>query len=139
MFLAFARDPDDAAAGTTGDAAAARLGACERPRWEASTRGRRGAWQLSGTGLVCGAQKERCEIVIGNRIFVLLAEVSLLDEHVDARRKSAGPRFALEQPNRPCVLLASEDELRFFLSLHGLAPHRHGNGHHDGHDAQADQ
>jgi hypothetical protein len=142
LFLAFARDPGDAAAGAA-RYASARLGAGERPTCEASgsgvsTGGLTRAW-LSRTRRGCGTQEERGEIVIGDRIFVFLPHVSLLDEHINAGRKCARPRLALEQPDRPCVLLASKDKLRFFIPLHGLAPHGHGDGHHDGHDAHADQ
>ena len=82
------------------------------------------------------ASGTKSSFVIG--ILELLAEEPLLDEHVDVRRVRVGV-LALEQPDRVDVLLAAEDQLFFLLALRGVFPDRHGDGHHDGHDAHGDQ
>ena len=77
------------------------------------------------------------EVVVRDRIFVLLAEVVPLHEHVDARRE--GAILLLEQANRTGVLLSPEDELGFFLPLRLVAPHRQRDGHQDRHHSQRHQ
>jgi hypothetical protein len=85
----------------------------------------------------CGlGLRDRHEIVVGNRIFVFLAQKPLLDQQVDAGRRGVR-EFPLEQPDRARVLLASEDELGLFFALGYLLPDGHRDGQHDGHDGHA--
>jgi hypothetical protein len=81
---------------------------------------------------------DRLEVVLGNRIFIFLAEKTLFNEHVDGRRRRIR-KFALEQPNRPGVLVTAEDQLFFFLAGGHMRPHRQQRAHQHGHDAHADQ
>jgi hypothetical protein len=78
------------------------------------------------------------EVVVGDRILVSLAQVLLVDEHVEVRRQRARLP-ALEKLDCPRVLLAAKDELRFLLSPRHLLPHGHGRRHQNRDDAQPDE
>lgn len=77
------------------------------------------------------------ELVVGDGILELLAQVMPLHQHVNAGRQ--GLRPGLEETNRADVLLAAEDELRFLLALRLVAPHRQGGGHQHCHHGQRHQ
>jgi hypothetical protein len=83
-------------------------------------------------------KSDRDEIIIRDRILEFLAQVPLLDEQIETWRKHAGTVLALEEADRPRVLFAAKHELGLFFTLRHLLPDRHGGGHHDGHDADAD-
>ena len=78
------------------------------------------------------------EVVVGDRILVLLAQEPLIDEHVKVRRVRVR-EFPLEHANRVDVLQTSEDQLFFFFALPGVFPDRHGDRHHHRHDAHGDE
>src|SRR4029077_6231067 len=54
------------------------------------------------------------EVLVGDRIFVFLAEKMPLHEHVHARRE--GLALRLEESDRANVLVAAEDQLFFLLA-----------------------
>jgi hypothetical protein len=84
------------------------------------------------------ASKEWLKLaVLRHGILVFLAEVTSLDEHLDARRK--GPILELVEANGSRVLLAPEFELQLFLALRLKAPCRKGRGHQDRHHGKRDQ
>jgi hypothetical protein len=78
------------------------------------------------------------EIVIRDRVFVLLAQEPLLDERIDAGWERVGVP-ALEEPDSAGVLFAAKDELFFLLALRHLLPCRHDDCEEHGHDAHGDQ
>jgi len=82
--------------------------------------------------------RQRHEVVVGDRVLVFLPQVPLAYQQINVRRVRVGG-LALEQCNGVDVLLAAEDQLLFLLALRHLFPHRHGDGEHDGHDAHGDQ
>jgi hypothetical protein len=61
-----------------------------------------------------GAERNRNEFVVCDRIFEFLAEEPLLDQHIEARRKRAWTVLALEEADRARVLLAAKHELGLF-------------------------
>jgi hypothetical protein len=78
------------------------------------------------------------KIVAGDRVFVLLSEKLLVQEHIEIRR--GGTRhLALIELDGADVLLTSKNELGLLLALRGRLPDRHRDGQHDGHHAQADK
>jgi hypothetical protein len=91
----------------------------------------RGAWCSRLTERL----RERHEVLAGDRVFVLLAEKLLLDQHVEGGRIRVG-ELPLKHPDRVGDGLAAENELLFFLPLCHLFPHRHGDGHHDRDDRE---
>jgi hypothetical protein len=92
------------------------------------------SWRGGGLSL---RLRERHEVFVRDRVFVLLPQEFLLDEHVECRRVRVR-KFPLEHANRVCDLLAAEDQLFFLLALNHLFPDRHDDGHHRGHDGDAD-
>ena len=138
LFFALARDASDAAerCSRRADAGCRRKGRAPQAGVGAAPCGRR--W-LPGSLLRCNGEKDWNEIVIGDRIFVLLAEKSLVYQEIDVGRQRSWTRFPLEQADRPRVLLAAEHELGFLLPSSHLVPHRHRRRHHDRRDAQADE
>jgi hypothetical protein len=82
----------------------------------------------------CRGRAHEIEVVVRDRVLVLLAEEMPLDEHIHARREH--PVLPLEQANRAGVLVPAEDELFFLLALRLLAPHGHRDGHQDRHHRQ---
>jgi hypothetical protein len=143
--VALARDTDDAAgrgaecSGTLGKrigiaAAAGRVRRVWLGRRGASTRC---SWGRSGrrSTLLCLGQRH--EVVVGNRVFVLLAQKFLFDQQIESRRIGVG-KLPLKQSDRAGDLFATKDHFFFFFTLNGLFPHWHRDGHHHGHDRQAD-
>jgi hypothetical protein len=122
--LARARDADDAPT-------SARLAEGRAAPWiDGNTWTAAGRSARSGGGAAGG---QRDEVGVRNRVFVFLAKEALQDEHIKGRRR--GVRiFALKQTNGAGVLLTSENQLLLFFALRCLLPHRHRDGHHDGHD-----
>jgi hypothetical protein len=86
----------------------------------------------------CLAGDDRNEVVIRDRIFVLLTQKMLFDKHIEIRRTRVR-ELALEQPDRVNILLPTEDQLRLFLALRHLLPHWHGDCQRDCHHAHGDQ
>ena len=144
-FLALARDAHNAChCAYTGRATDLSTGVGLRRTAGATSQGARlGAplrTGLRGSGLRGDRRRhDRREIVVGDRVFVFLAEEPLFNEKIDAWGKDAWAAFSLEQPNGARVLLASKDKLGFFFTARRLLPHGHGHRHYDGHDAHADQ
>jgi hypothetical protein len=87
-------------------------------------------------GLSC---EERLEIVVRDRIPEFLSEEVLLDQHVDGGRQRARTVPPLEQSDGMRVLLPAKDQLCFLFALDHLLPHRHGDGHRDGHHREANE
>jgi hypothetical protein len=77
---------------------------------------------------------DRQEVLAGDGIFEFLADVTSLDQQIDAGGQ--GLRFRLVQPNSADVLLAAEDELGFLLALSLVTPHGHRDGHQHRHDRE---
>jgi hypothetical protein len=102
-------------------------------------------WWLarSCTGLATGCRglllrlRQRHEVSVGDRIFVLLPQELLFDQQVDRWRIRVG-ELLLKHPDGMSDLLAAEDELFFLFPLDHLFPHRHGHGHHHGHHRNPD-
>jgi hypothetical protein len=88
-------------------------------------------------GLRRSAEQDRNKIVIRDRIFVFFAEVSLIHQKIDRRRKGSWPRFSLKQPDGSRVLLAAEHEFGLLVAPSHVIPHRHDHCEHDRHDAEA--
>ena len=86
-----------------------------------------------------GADRDKLKVAVRDRILVLLAKETLLHEDVDVRRKVSRAHLPLIEVYRARVLLAAEDELRLFLPLHLMAPHRHRHRHQEHHDSDAHQ
>ena len=86
-----------------------------------------------------GADGNKLEVTVRDRILVLLAKEFLLHEDVHVRREVSRPHLPLIEVHRARVLLAPEDELRLFLPLHLMAPDRHRHRHQEHHDADAHQ
>jgi hypothetical protein len=80
---------------------------------------------------------EQREVIVGNRILVLLAQKLLFDEHLESRRIRAG-ELPLEHPDRVRDLLAPEHEFCFLLAPGHLFPHGHRDRHHHGQDQETD-
>src|SRR5439155_13451266 len=77
-------------------------------------------------GLRCRAWRglsdgKRHEVVVRDRVFVLLAQEPLLHEHVDVGRVGVCI-LTLEHADRVHVLLAAEDQLFFLFALRGVLP-----------------
>jgi hypothetical protein len=83
------------------------------------------------------ALSDHDEVVVGDRVFVLLPQKLSVDERLDGGWKRVG-KFALKESDRPRVLFGAKEKLRFLFTLDGLFPHRHRDGHHHGHHRQAD-
>ena len=81
---------------------------------------------------------QREEIVVGDRILEFLPQKALGDQRVEIGREGVRV-LLLEEADGVRVLLAAEDELFFLLPLRRMFPHRHDDGHHDGHDAHRHQ
>jgi hypothetical protein len=84
------------------------------------------------------ARDDRHEIVVRDRIFVLLTQEMLFDQGVEVRW-SRVCELALKEANCVYVLLSAKDQLRLLLALHHLLPHWHGDCQEDCHHAQGDQ
>ena len=89
-----------------------------------------------GTADAARRLPQRHEVLAGDRVLVFLAQELLLDEHVDARRQRPRSRPALEETDRPRVLLTPEDQLRLFFPLSHRLPHGKGDAQHHAHHAQ---
>jgi hypothetical protein len=163
-FLALADDAKDAAAtlnatggtaaesgaGTTPAAGAARTdrstyGAAASSTTEASGRTtaassrRRGSAASAGHAWLIGTRGQRLELaVLRHRILVLLAEVSTLNQCVDAGRVLI-PVLPVEQIDRAGVLFPAEGQFGLFLSLRLLTPRWQEGAHHDRHHGHAHQ
>jgi hypothetical protein len=145
-FLALAADAHDAGRALNGTERAADLRArlAElRTRLRRTRPTRRGAAGLRLRILARldrGADGNDVEFpVFRHGILVFLPKESLLDEDVDARREVARTHLPLVVVDRPCVLFASEDQLRFLFPLGLVTPDRHCDGHQQHHYADADQ
>ena len=77
------------------------------------------------------AGRNRDEVFTGDRVFEFLADVTALDQDVDAGRQRLGLRVV--EPNRADVLLPAEDELGFLLALRLVTPHGHRDRHQHRH------
>jgi hypothetical protein len=136
---ALARDADDASGrSTSGDSAgwaatAARRGCAPSLRL-AAARGPLRAPRCAG-GLL--RLRDRHEIIVRDRILVLLPQKLLLDEYIESWRIRVG-EFPLKKSDRTGDLLAAKDQFCLFFALGCLLPHRHRDRHHHGHDRQAD-
>ena len=85
----------------------------------------------------CACGRNDVEVLVRDRVLVLLPEIPPLDEHVDAGRQGLGA--ALEEANRADVLLPAPDELLFLLAAGVVPPHRHRDGHQDRHHRHRDE
>jgi hypothetical protein len=95
-------------------------------------------WQPGLAGRHRAAHRDDLEVLVGNRIFVLLPQEPLLDQYVEVRGEGVGVP-PLEQHDGAPILLASPDELFFAVAPGRLAPHRQRSRHHHRHHAQAHQ
>lgn len=77
------------------------------------------------------AGRNRDEVFAGDRVFEFLADVTALDQDVDAGGQRLGLRVV--EPNRADILLPAEDELGFFLALRLVTPHGHRDRHQHRH------
>jgi len=82
--------------------------------------------------------RQRDEVFVGDRVFVLLAQEFLFDQDVDAGRVRVR-KLLLKHPDGVRDLFTAEHELVFFFALHHLPPRGHRHGHHDGHHGDADE
>ncbi len=76
--------------------------------------------------------------ILRERILVLLSKELLCHQDVDVRRPAAS-ELAAPELDRARILARAPDELRFFLALGLVPPHRHRHGHKDAHDRNRDQ
>src|SRR5262249_55613301 len=103
----------------------------------------RGSWRSTALPLLLSAwraltDRNGHEVVVGDRILVLLPKEPLINEHVDVGRIRVG-ELSLEQSDRVHVLFAAKDELLLLFARRGLPPDWHGDGEHDGHDRHRHQ
>jgi hypothetical protein len=77
--------------------------------------------------------------ILRHGILVLLAQKLLIHEDVEARRQDPWTGFSLEPVDGFGDRLAAEDQLRFLLPLHLMAPDGERDGHENRHHPQADQ
>ena len=82
--------------------------------------------------LRCAAVVERQEIVVGDRIFVFLAEELHVVELIEALRRGAGPHPALVKAEGPHVLLPAKEQLGFLFARRVVLPGGEGSRHPDG-------
>lgn len=80
------------------------------------------------------ASVDRAEVLAGDGILVFLAEEFLLDEHVDVRRERTV--LLVEQPDRPRVLLAAENQLGLLFPSHLVTPDGKRGRQQDRHDRE---
>jgi hypothetical protein len=84
------------------------------------------------------AGEERLKLtVLRHGILVFLAEITSLNQNVDARRKA--PVFELVKSYGSRVLLAAENQLLFLFPLGLEAPGRGHSHQQNGHHAQRDE
>jgi len=81
--------------------------------------------------------RQRDEVVVRDRVFVLLTQKLLLHKDIEIRRIRVR-RPALKHADGVRVLLAPENQLRFFFALRHLLPDRHRRRHQHRHDSQTD-
>jgi hypothetical protein len=89
--------------------------------------------------LVGGLRRDRddLEVVVRNRILVLLSKKLTLDEDVDAWREVVAVLRTIQR-NRSSVLLTAERKFRLLLPDGPIAPDgQQSKRHHDGHDRKA--
>jgi len=116
-----------------GSAAAGRPHAARRI---GRSRSRAGCWHAGTSAGHSAAYGNDLEIVVRDRVLVLLPQEFLLDQDVDGRGE--GVRVAsLEEHDGAPVLLAAPNELFFLLALGEVAPDRQRGGHQHGHHAHA--
>src|SRR5262245_32572337 len=156
--LTLASDPHHSATGThlisrkrrrlTSGKRRARIGIPGRRRGAETGRrparsARRAGLRLGGrTALARHATRRKDDVplaILGHRILVFLAKKSTLNENVEAGRVVAATHLPHVEVDRASDLLSAEDEFSFLLALRLRAPDRHRDGHHDHHDANADQ
>src|SRR5262245_6017324 len=89
---------------------------------------------LTGNGPADG---NRHEVVVRDRILVLLPQEVPLNQRVEAGRQRLIAR--LEQPDRAHVLLAAKHELFFLLTLGVVPPDRQRDRHQHGHHGQRNE
>jgi hypothetical protein len=77
--------------------------------------------------------------VLGHRVLVLLAQETLIDEHIDVGGTGARSVAAFPQADGTHVLLAAEDELGLLLPLRLVPPGGQHGAHQHGHDRQRHQ
>lgn len=97
--------------------------------------GLRRSARRSGNATTWRGRARRDELplaIFGERILELLSQVATLDEHVEIRGECADS--SLVGGNRARILHAAKDRFFFLLALGFVSPHRHGDGHEDGHD-----
>jgi hypothetical protein len=151
--LALASDAHDSAAGGTHLTAGERRR--RRRRTGSRVAGRRSAEAGRGpartakarlrlrrsalTGNTAGRKDDVPLAVLGHRIFVFLPKKPALNENVETGGVVAASHLSHIKVDRAGDLLAAEDEFGFFFALGLSTPDRHRDGHHDHHDANADQ
>lgn len=84
------------------------------------------------------ARGDRLEVVIRDRVLVLLPKKSLLDQDIDRRRKGVGV-LALKQSHGPRVLPPAPNQLFFPLAFGKVGPDRQRHAHQNGHHAESDK
>ncbi len=100
---------------------------------------RPGTWPPGTPALACTeAPGQELEVAAGDGVLVLLPQVAVVEEHVDAGRQRVG-ELALIEGDRPRVLLAAEDQLGFLFTPGRRVPDRERDGHHHRHHAHGDE
>jgi hypothetical protein len=77
--------------------------------------------------------------VLCHGVLVFLSDESALDEYIEAGRVVAAAHLPHIKVDAAGNLLAAENQFGFLFPLCLGSPDRHRDGHHDHHDANADQ
>jgi hypothetical protein len=99
-------------------------------------------WSGRIVRLLCAADAQHLEFSgLRHRIFVLLSQVSAVNERIDARWERVRNIGVLETVQRDSsrVLFTSKHQLRFLLTASFLSPDRHRDRHQNRHDRQRHQ
>jgi len=150
-FLALASDAHDSTASAGSRAAGEwrrrRRRISRRRRAEASRRGPRTAasdpWRLlRRTSLSGNSARGQDHIplpILRHGVLVFLSNEAALHEYIETGRIVAAAHLPHIEIDPARNLLAAEDQLGFLFTLCLGSPHGHRDGHHDHHDADADQ